>query len=417
MPLISGVGEAQNSPCRGERWLPPRELHTREAYTVFLERPSIAPLRGRVFLPAWPTNIYDSLGTMVWPLAPGGRPSLAAHVPLGVVLEKGGLVRPVSWPKAILSGPWLPVGVADDSGIAHVIWGSRDNIAMASSYMVRSLWYARFDGHGWSTPTRVLSTHGTIMWSSAMVSPLVAHGRSLHLFVGIEGEGLRYVRFDNGVWTERHVSIASAYMGYPHVAVLSSGRLVLLVEGDLSRPPAPGIFGIHVTTSDDAGKSWSPLVQVSSVDEAPPFDARLVADERDVLYAFWYQQTDRDGRPARGVTLGGSPGRIYATQSFDRGATWQRATPTMLIDNANELQVLLRRDHSVLTVVADGLHERMLISSWSNGWSPFTVIEAKPEPFNPELGMDDAQRPFLTWGIRRTHDWLGTVTTTLVPCR
>jgi hypothetical protein len=418
VPLIAGafVTQAQDSACTSERWLPPREVRTREGYTVFMERPSIAPLRGEVFLPAWPTSTYDSLGTIVWPLAPGGRPSSVEHVPLGALIDRHGVAELVAWPKDILSGPWLPVGVADDSGIGHVIWGSRDNVQMSSSFMVRSLWYGRFDGRQWSAPTRVLSTEGTVMWNSAMVSPLIAHGRSLHLVVAIQGEGLRYVRLDSGAWTERRVNIPSVYMGYPHITVMSSGRLLLLIQGDVAHPPAPAISGVYITRSDDRGESWSPPTPISRVDEAPAFDARLVVDDRDVLYAFWYQQTDQQGHPATGVTLGGSPGRIYATRSFDSGVTWQRTTSTPLIDNANELQVLLRRDHSVLAVVADGIGERMLISSWSSGWSPFTIIDATPHPFNPSLGTDDAQRPFLTWGIRRTHDWLGTMMMTLVPC-
>ena len=410
------VAQGQDSVCRRETWLPPRELRTRERYTVFLERPSIAPMRNEVFLPAWPTYAYDSLGTIIWPLAPDGRPSSAEQMPLGALVDRHGVARLVPWPKEILSGPWQPVGVADDSGIAHVIWGSRDNVQMSRSYMVRSLWYARFNGERWSVPTRVLSTEGTVMWIAAAVSPLVARGRTLHLMVGIEGEGLRYVRSDADVWTARHVNIPSPYMGYPHVAVLSSGRLVLMIQGLLAQPPAPPTSAVYITMSDDRGESWSTPIPISSVDESPAFDARLIADDRDILYAFWYQQTDEQGRPARGVALGGSPGRIFAAQSFDNGVTWQRGRATPLVANANELQVLLRRDRSVLTVVADGAGERMLISTWSNGWSPFTVIEAKPAPVNPSLGTDDAQRPLLTWAIRRTHDWLGTMATSLVPC-
>jgi hypothetical protein len=206
-------------------------------------------------------------------------------------------------------------------------------------------------------------------------------------------------------------------MGYPHLAVLSSGRLVLMVQGLLAQPPAPPTSAVYITASDDRGKSWSTPIPISSVDESPAFDARLVTDDRDRLYAFWYQQTDDRGRPASGVALGGSPGRIFAAQSFDNGVMWQRGRATSLLANANELQVLPRRDHSVLAVVADAVGERMLISTWSNGWSPFTVIDAKPAPVNPSLGTDDAQRPLLTWAIRRTHDWLGTMVTTLVPCR
>src|SRR5204862_4772948 len=116
-------------------------------------------------------------------------------------------------------------------------------------------------------------------------------------------------------------------------------------------------------------------------------------------------------RPASGVTLGGSAGRIHASQSTDNGVTWKRSTPTELLDNASELQVLLRPDRSVLAVVADGSGERMLVTRWSKGWSPFATIEAKPDPFNPSLGADDAQRPFLTWGIRHRRGWVGTMLT------
>ena len=408
---------AQNLTCTGERWLPPRALQTREGYTLFMERPSIVPMRGELFLPAWPTTTYDSIGTIVWPLAPSGAPSSVDQIPLGVLVDRSGIARLVPWPTHIVAGPWFPVGAADDSGIGHVIWGSRDNVPMSSIFMVRSLWYARFDGRGWSEPARVLSTEGTILWSSAFVSPLVAHGSSLHLVVATLGEGLWYVRFTNGMWTDRRISIPSVYAGYPRLAVLSSGRLVLAVQGDVAHPPASGVSGIYTTRSDDAGERWSTPTPISTVEEGPAFDARLVADDRDVLYAFWYQQTDKQGHPATGVTLGGSPGRIYATQSFDRGVTWERPKPTPLIENANELQVLLRRDHSVLTVVADGVGEHMLINGWSNDWRSFTAIDAGPAPLNPSFGMDDAQRPFLSWAIRRTHDWLGTMATALVPCR
>ena len=419
IPLTTGgiVAQGQSSTCAGEAWLPPRELRTPEGYTVFLERPSIAPLHSAVFMPAWPTYSYDSLGGLVWSLAPDGKPASAEHVPLGAVVGGDGIARLVPWPKDIGSGPWLPVGVADGSGIAHVVWGSRDSVQMSDAFMVRSLWYARFDGRQWSTPTRVLSTDGTIMWHSAMVSPLVARGRSLHLVVGIQGEGLRYVRSESGVWSDHRVRIPSAYMGYPHLAMLRSGRLVLMVQGPLALPGIRATSAVYVTTSDDRGLSWSPPMPISRVEHSPAFDARLVADGRDVLSAFWYQQTDKQGRPAQGVTLGGSPGRIYVTQSFDRGVTWRTPAPTALLENASELQVLLRRDGSVLIVLADDVGERMLISTWSHGWSPFTVLDARPAPVNPSLGTDDAQRPFLTWGIRRSHDWLGTILTRLVPCR
>src|SRR5689334_18620405 len=215
LALGTGLAQAQDaSACKGERWSVPRELRTHAGNTVFLEQPSVVSIRDGVFLPAWPTRVYDSAGAVVWPLAPGGKPSSVEHVPAGAVVGTDGVARLVPWPNGLQAGPWRPVATADDSGVAHVIWGSRDNEPVSSLYMVRSLWHARFDGTGWGRPTRVLTTEGTVIWSSAATSPLLARGRSLHLLAAIQGEGLRYVRFDGGVWSDRHVDIPTVYIGY-----------------------------------------------------------------------------------------------------------------------------------------------------------------------------------------------------------
>ncbi|HEY2378415.1 MAG TPA: sialidase family protein [Gemmatimonadaceae bacterium] len=404
--------------CVGERWLSPHELRTPDGFTVFVAHPSITRVRGDVFIAGWPIETFDSLGARVWPLTSGKRqPSLKPEeYPAGVRIGKDRGVQLVPWPADLASGPWMPVATSDADGYAHVVWGSRDSVEMSSLFMVRSLWYSRFDGATLGPPARLLTTEGLIRWTTAQASPIVARDRSLHLMVGIQGEELRYVRFDGGAWTVRRVGIDPLYVGYPRLAVLSTGRVVLLIQGNMTRPPVRAIDGFFITSSDDGGRNWSPPAPISRVEDGPDFDGRLLVDDKDVVYAFWYQQTDASGKPAQGVSLGGSPGRIYATQSFDRGATWRRAMPTSLIANADELQVLLRPDHSVLSVLADGDGKRMLASTWSNGWSDFAIIDAKLSPYNPALGTDDAQRPLLTWGIRREPSWVGTMTTSLVPC-
>ena len=402
--------------CAGERWLPPRELHTQEGYTVYMERPSVVRMPGAVFFIASPTVTFDSLGSNVWPLARTGVPNVAEEMPMGALVGRDGVARLVPMPRDVKSFPWMPEGIVDDSGVAHVVWGSDDNDALPTRSNSRSLWYARFDGTRWSTPTQLIATDGTVMWNSANISPLVAHGRSVHLVVGIMGEGLRRFRLDTGAWTNAHVDIPREYMGYPSLAILSSGRMVLIVLGGVFGPPPQYTSGFFATWSDDGGTTWSTPVPISTLADGPAYDARLLVDDRDKLYTFWYQQTDSTGEPARGLSLGGSAGRLHAAQSIDGGVTWLRTAPTTLIDNADELRVLLRPDRSVLAVVADRSGKRMLLTTWSNGWSPFTTIEAKPDPFIPALGTDDAQRPYLTWGIRRTRSWRGTMLTTLVPC-
>jgi hypothetical protein len=402
--------------CAGERWLPPREIHTKEGFTIYMERPSIVPMPGAVFFIASPTVSFDSIGTSVWPLARGAVAKVADELPMGALVAPDGAATLIPLPNGVPSFPWMPEGVADDSGGANVVWGSDDNNPLPTRANSRSLWYARFSGKRWSAPTRLIATDGTVIWNSANVSPLLVHGGSIHFVVGVMGEGLRHFRLDSGVWTNRRVEVPRDYMGYPNLAILSSGRMVLIVLGGVFGPPPEYTSGFFATWSDNGGVTWSTPIPISTLADGPAYDARLLIDDRDILYAFWYQQTDSTGQPARGTSLGGSPGRIHAAQSMDRGVTWQRSAPTALIDNADELRVLLRPDRSVLAVVADRLGKRMLAATWSHGWSPFTTIEAEPDPFTPALGTDDAQRPFLSWGIRRSRSWRGTMLTTLVTC-
>jgi hypothetical protein len=403
--------------CLDGRWSPPRELRTPDGYTVFMERPSIVPVGGKAFFVSFPAVTRDSLGGRVWPLVPGGAvPRRAEQIAMGVLVSARGEVQLVPAPADLAVTPLLSKGAVDDRGIAHVVWGSNDSTPISSFAVLRSLWYARFDGRRWSTPTRILTSQGTLMWNPSNSSPLVARGRTLHVLVFVQGEGLRHLRSDGGVWTNRHVEIPSSYAGYPHLVELRNGRLVLLVQGGVPHPGTSGMSAVFTTRSDDGGASWSPMVQISDSTAESAYDLRLLADERDVLYALWYQQTDEQGNPALSLSLGGSPGRIHVARSADRGVTWRRFPPTPLLPNANELQVLLRPDHSVLAAVVDGSGEQMLVTSWSGTWAPFLTVEAKPSPFNPSLGVGGAQRPFLAWGVRRTHDWVGTVLTRLLPC-
>jgi len=402
--------------CVGERWLPPHELRTKEGYTVFLERPSIVAMRGGTFLAASPTRTLDPLGRPVWPLAPSGFPILLSGEAIGALVGGDGLARLVPEPNGISSYPWMPQAVGDDSGAAYVVWGSDENDPLPTRASSRSLWSARFDGEHWSTPRRLITTDGSLFWMSANASPLVTKHDVVHFVVAVRGEGLRYFRFERGAWSNRHVGISSALMGYPRLALLRSNRIVLMVQGGLEGPASAFTAGFFATWSDDDGARWATPVPISRFAEGPAYDGQLVADDRDVLYAFWYQQTDLDGNPATRLSLGGSPGRIYVSRSTDRGQTWQRAIATDVIENANELGVVPRRDRSVLAVVGDRAGERTFVATWSNGWSPFTILEAKPDPFNPSLGTGDAQRPFLTWGIQHRRGWLGSVMTVLVPC-
>lgn len=419
----SGVAQQRvdSATCTGEHWLAPRALRTAEGYTVYMALPSIVPLRGEMFFSASLAPAFDSLGHVAWPLSPDGKsPTETQYIPVGAMVGLRGAARLVPLMKnapALMAMP--TIAATDDRGVVHVLFGSNDSTALARIDAKRSVWYTSFDGERWTTPMRILTTPpGTMIWIPSSISPLVARGRTLHAFVTFQGEGLRYLRSDYGRWSIRPVNLASGpFFGYPQIGVLGDGRIVLMVQGPGERIPSTSFAsGVYVAWSDDQGATWAPPVKISTRTGEPSHDFRLVVDDHDVLYAFWYQQTDSLGNQALHFALGGTPGRIHVAQSFDRGASWRRFAPSPLLDNANELQVLLRPDHSVLAAVVDRTGERMLVATWRKQWSPFLTIDAKPHPANPSFGADDAQRPFLTWGTSHTHDWTVTMLTALVPC-
>src|SRR6476646_5176112 len=148
---------ATTAKCTGERWLPPREIHTKRGFTVYMERPSVVPMPGAVFFTASPTLSFDSLGNYVWPLAHDGVPKAADEAPMGALVERDGAATLVPLPKDVTSFPWMPEGVVDDRGGANVVWGSDDNKPLPTRSSSRSLWYSRFDGKTWSTPTRLIA--------------------------------------------------------------------------------------------------------------------------------------------------------------------------------------------------------------------------------------------------------------------
>jgi hypothetical protein len=420
--VVAVALHAQNRPtrstCRDGHWLPPHELRTAEGYSVFLERPPVMPVLGKTFIVSMLAHTFDSTGRYVWPLAPAGAPGprKMEEMALGVLEDSNAVSMLVPAPNDL---PVLLIGAeatTDDAGIAHVVWASNDSTALASIILKRSLWHMAFDGLRWGKPERILTTPGTITWIESNRSSLTAGKQSLHLAVAISGEGIRYVRFANGHWTSHHVGLPASDAGYPNVAELSTGRVVVIAQGPVASKLTSSMSALYATRSDDGGAHWTRDNRISDSTSEPAFDAHLLRDA-DTLYAVWYQQTDARGEPALRTNFYRSPGRIHVARSSDGGIRWRHFAPTPLLATAGGLQALMQPDHSILVAVVDAANERVLTASWSHAWAPFLSHDAKPAPFNPTLGLDGAHRPVLTWGIRHTNDWLGTKVSAFVPCR
>lgn len=404
--------------CRAGYWLPPRPLRTAQGYTVFMELPAVLPLHGKAFILSSIATTYDSSGRVVWPLVPPPETSVQKpeQIAVGVIADSNALAELVAEPKDLAVGPVGSIATVDDKGVAHVVWASNDSEPSTSITTMRSLWYARFENDRWNSPARILTSSGTLMWTQASRSSLVAHGGSLHLALAIMGGGVHYLRFSDGVWSNHIVGALGVSSGYPHVAVLDDGRVVIIAQGGIPHSLTHSMSVVYASFSDDAGRTWAPLTQVSDSVSQPTYDFHLLVDGS-VLYALWYQQTDARGEPALKPTLMEGPGRVHIARSVNRGRTWQRFAPSSLLSAARGLRALLQPDHAILVALVDAGSERVYTAIWSNGWRPFDAHQAAPTPFNPTLGLDAAHRPVLTWGIRHSHDWLGTMMSTYVPCQ
>lgn len=416
-PAYAQTRQAIAEPCVGVRWSPPMPIRV-DAYTLFVERPAIVPLRGRALLVGPRAFVFDSIGRAVNPLLAPGNPYVERfdEMPMGAFSNGRGVWDWVSEPPRATSTPWLPRGAAGADGAAHIVWASSDSAVDQTPPAAPSIWYARFDGGRWTEPVRV-ATGRKYYWGASTLSSLVMQGRTLHFVVSTRNEGLRYFHGTDGVWTEQQVGIPSPYFGYPSLAVLESGRLVLITQGPSNRGrPGWGESGVFVARSDDGGATWTKPALVSTADGEPAYDHQLLPDARGGLHVLWFQQTDSLGNPALHPNLGNSPGRVHIAESLDGGVSWRQLAPTALLRNADGLVSLVSSDGTLIVALADRVDERILLTTWNGGWRSFARIAAAPDPFHPALGWGDAQRPLLTWGTRRPHGWVATMVTTLTPC-
>ena len=416
--LAHAQAAADTQLCTSGRWLPPRPLRTHDGYTIIAARTSVLPFEGKTLLATWPLRTSDSVGHIVYPLAPGlTAPIAPEQLAMGALADSDGVSRLIPAPHELAVYAMHFEASRDEAGVVHALFGSDDSMPVTSMIALRSLWYTHLEGQRWTVPERILTTDGKVMFAPAMRSPIVTRGRTLHAVVAMEGEGLRYLRRERDDWTNRHIDIPPTMMGFPRLAAIRTGRLALIVQAGREHPRTSSMSSVDVSWSDDDGAHWTRPRRISDSTEEPVYDLQLFADERDVLYAFWFQQTDSTGNPALHVALGGSPGRIHAAQSTDGGVSWRHSPPSTLLANATDLQLLLLPHHTALAVTADLRDERIVSLTWSGRWSQPELIDAKPQPFNPSLGLGGAQRPVLVWGITRRPDWTISMMATYVPCR
>jgi hypothetical protein len=415
-PVFAAQGGSIQKKSCSVHWSEPHPVRVGHN-TVFVERAASVSLHERAFFVGPRAFVYDSLGHPVQPLVPPGARYIESfdEIAMGAISNGHGAWNWVSEPPHARSMPWYPEAVADSAGIAHVVWASSDTVEQVSPPTAPSIWYARFDGRHWSEPVHIASGH-QFYWTSSSVSQLLLVGRTLHFAVATPGKGISYFRGSGSRWKVSVVGIDPTFTGYPSLAVLPAGRIVLVIQGGSPGANNGISSSVYATHSDDGGDTWTPPQRISSAASEPAFDFQLRRSPAGALHVVWFQQTDSLGRPAPRPNLGNSPGRIQMAESNDAGVSWHALPPTSLLANADGLQLLQTPNGSLIATVADRVAEKVFVTQWNGRWLPFGKIDASGNPFHPALGWGDAQRPILTWGSRRTHDRYTTWMTTLTPC-
>ncbi len=229
-------------------------------------------------------------------------------------------VPPSAWsePAAVYQGsdqPDLPAVAADGEGRVHLLWSETS----AEGEPGTALFYSRFDGQNWTTPSAVLSAEE----GPSRQPALVAWGDRLYAAWsgGPSGEILFSQAYTNDAYASSGWSdpfalpMAGASGAWPQLVVDLYGRLHLLYAVPLNEGR-----GIYYTRSDDGGTTWTEAAVV--------FDAAaarwtmvdhpaLAVDERGAIHTAWV----RSPLPGNGL-----PDSLYYARSTDSGKSWSEPT-------------------------------------------------------------------------------------------
>ena len=270
-----------------------------------------------------------------------------------------------------------PVLVSDLEGSIHAFWIQTDEAS--SSDDETAIYYARWDGEGWSRPSAVLR------------SPV---GGAEHPAVGIDENGRLLVVWNGNQSGEIYFSWADASransplewaepMTLPSLSAAGSPPEIL-IDGDrlfvVYAIPLNEHRGIYLTSSVDGGKSWTDPVQIYDGVAAGwemVSEPRLARTRDGRLHVIWTRYS---------LPGGVGPLSLYYAVSEDGGITWSEA----------DLVV----ESSVFWSEVAGTGERTLHRMWLDETSGRQV-------FQHQYSQDDGSTWIHPAGIATFGDILG----------
>lgn len=246
---------------------------------------------------------------------------------------------------------WFPDIAADASGRVHVVWssgqGRYDTVMYATGPHADS-------APSFSRPTDIAAFLQPNVGESAATRPAVIVDMSGTLQLTATDYFQIYLSqapYDNAQrpqsWTDPAILSTETSTYFSKMAVDSHGALHVVFTQNVSSPECLICFHLFYRTSNDGGKSWSSLTDISNL-ETGSAKPQIIVDREDNLHVVW--------ESGYGGTLGGvnSPTRALYSASYDGGKTW--ASPfEFTTDNANS-------EARSVAIAADG--EGKLITVW-----------------------------------------------------
>jgi hypothetical protein len=304
--------------------------------------------------------------------------------------------------------------VSDQSGNIHAVWSQIDESVTALTGRT-AIFYARWDGQRWSSPTGILSASddnfwraslttdqdGRLLiswsgrdsgqiyfswasaaqalrpadWTSPRVVPaprragsspfvLTGSGESLWITYAVpvnEGRGIYLVKTeDQGqAWSEPILVFDGVSAGWemvdrPQLAITSDGQLHAIFER-YSHPTGSGSLGLYYAKSEDGGETWS---EAELVTESAVRWSSLRSDGHRNLYRVWAEA---------------GSGAVWFDRSFDSGNRWSRAEQLpALTSTSGDASVLIDRSGSLHVFAAvKQVNGNLVMQHWrweTSGW-------------------------------------------------
>jgi hypothetical protein len=266
-------------------WSPAAPLTSEDGSQWLIDKPTSASVHEATLIVGSPAVQWAAPtdSAKVW--IPG--PPLA-----GALLLPSGYARPVALPPNVTK--WIaPIAIPAEDGGADVLWGAHADTGRFASFIVSSLWHARYDGERWSAPTKLVELDA-IWWDSGVVQAILGR-TAVHLATHAHDNthgtapwsGALYVRRSQGRWRVSYVHPPDFSPRYIAVIETAPRRVELIFSGALRYRDSVELNDIASMHSIDGGETWSAPIPIRRLSDRSGYWLRAERAASGLYHLFW----------------------------------------------------------------------------------------------------------------------------------